>query len=298
MRFSHVSAVQNEERWLPRMIESWQVATKDLNAELVVVDDHSDDDTHAIALRYAQADPRIKVLSSARSGRRGGKVAAFNLGVENASADFVGLIGGDDEFPIEAFRRWSQSVDGFSGEDSVVAFGRLRTMSSSPKFDNVVIPREPVGNRSGGTSLFSRALAAEVFPIPEELPSEDTWTSFLLPALADTIVEVPGIILHYRIHPGNSNPRHRDFASMTESIHRRARAHQLLLQEPRLRLTEGQRAQLVNLVDLEAKRYSGDLFGVLRQKEIPLRKRISAASMTTPTWWRARQGMFRQLSGR
>ena len=49
----------------------------------------------------------------------------------------------------------------------------------------------------------------------------------------------------YRIHGGNSNPRHREFAAMTASIAPRHEAWRLLLEQDRFPLPEQDRACLL-----------------------------------------------------
>lgn len=298
-RFSHVSAVHNEERWLPAMIESWQheADAVESSAELIIVNDHSEDATEAVAQTYADRDPRIRVFSSQDQGRRRGKVAAFNLGVENSAGEFIGLIAGDDLMAPGALGVWSCAVADFSSQDRVVAFARLQTMSDDPKADGLVIPRRPVGNRSGGTSLFSRALAEFVFPIPDELPSEDIWTSHLLTAKADVIIDLAEIVLLYRIHAGNSNPRARGFAEMSVAMNKRARAYDLMLDDSQLELTDEQRETLAARVALKRWRVTGNVRAILGETRTTWSQRLRVATMANPSLWRLRQKFFRHFSG-
>lgn len=296
-RISHVSAVRNEERFINSMIESWLREADDRSAELIIVDDHSDDDTFEIVVQWAERDVRIRPFSGRAAGLRHGKVAAFNYGIQVSRGDFVGLIAGDDLVAPGAYQSWEGALDSFGGEDLVVAFGRLRTVSADAKADGIVIPRRAVGNRSGGTSMFSRAIAAEVFPIPEELASEDTWTAYLLPALANHVVEMADIVLLYRIHSGNSNPRDREFDDMSAWMNSRSKAYSLMLDSPQLKLSPDQRNELAGLLELEALRFAGDLSGVLSHRRSGMKERLRAASMARPSLWRYRRLLFRYLSG-
>lgn len=299
MFISHVAAVHNEERWIAAMIESWQSEASAFpgSAELVIVNDHSTDNTERIAREFAAKDDRISVWSLGENASGRGKVAAFNLGVRQSRGDFVGLIAGDDLMAPGTLTVWAQALSGSKLDEKVAAFARLRTMSEDPKADGMVIPRRPVGNRSGGTSVFSRSLADILFPIPEELPSEDIWTAYLLKFSAERVVEVPEVVLFYRIHPGNSNPRALGFKQMSEAMHKRAKAYDLLLSDPRIPLTEDQMAQLTTSIELERRRVSEDLVGVLRAPRASVVARLRVATMTKPWIWSVRQRLFRAMSG-
>ena len=296
-RMSHVSAVHNEERWLEAMVQSWLRQSSGRDAELVLVDDHSDDATSSIGERLAGEYERVRFFSSSGQGRRRGKVAAFNLGIERATGDFIGLIAGDDTFPADALSHWFTAVEAYSGSDLVVAFGRLRTMSSRKKEDGLIIPRKHRGNRSGGTSLFSRALAQIVFPIPEQLQSEDTWTAFALEAKASVVIELSHVVLNYRIHRDNSNPRNKDFPQMSTWMERQSQAFELLLDCDRLSLSAEDELALRREISLEGLRQSGAVLRILMESEVPPRYRMRAVAMSRPSLWRLRQVLFRYLSG-
>jgi hypothetical protein len=62
------------------------------NIEVLVVDDGSSDDTCAIVLRFAGADPRIRLIRKAN----GGVASARNAAIELARGEFVAPIDADD----------------------------------------------------------------------------------------------------------------------------------------------------------------------------------------------------------
>jgi glycosyltransferase involved in cell wall biosynthesis len=63
------------------------------NWELIIIDDHSTDNTVAIAKEYAQKDKRVKVIQTLHNG---GAPAARNLGVESAEGDLIAFLDSDD----------------------------------------------------------------------------------------------------------------------------------------------------------------------------------------------------------
>lgn len=67
--------------------QSWR------NLEILVLDDCSPDDTCAVVERFAQADPRIRLI---RMAQNGGAYVARNRGLDEATGDFVTLNDADD----------------------------------------------------------------------------------------------------------------------------------------------------------------------------------------------------------
>ncbi len=75
--------------------------------EIIVVDDGSIDDTAALALRHADADPRVKVIRQ----KNAGVAAARNTGWRAARADIVALIDSDDLWAPEKIERQLQALE-------------------------------------------------------------------------------------------------------------------------------------------------------------------------------------------
>lgn len=67
--------------------------------EVIVVDDASTDDTSALALHRAEADPRVRVI---RLAQNGGVARARQRGVEEARGEYVWFVDADDDWPADA----------------------------------------------------------------------------------------------------------------------------------------------------------------------------------------------------
>lgn len=294
-RISFVSAVRDEAPYIADMINSWAVQAGD--TELIIVDDNSTDETPKIVADLADELPGLTLLILAEHEGQRGKVAGFNLGVSQAKGDFISLFCGDDLMPFGSVQAWLDAIEPYETGQKVAAFGKLRTISDSPKHDDLVLPRGTRGERSGATSLFSKGLSDIVFPIPTHLPSEDIWTSFLLESLADVVIEVNEVILRYRIHPGNSNPRGLPFDQMSERIAVRKQANVEIRERMSHLLTPSEQARLQGLIDLEAARQSGNPRAVLAVRGVSWTDRVRTLSMTTAPLWATRQRFFRFFSG-
>lgn len=292
---SVLSPVFNEEAHLEEMIQS--VLSQSYPAiELIIVDDGSADGTVALAEAARASDDRVKVVSEGKLG----KVQAFNRAFAESRGDIIVLMGGDDVMPPESVAVRAKAVMSLYTEQTprAAAYARLVTFSEDPKFDGQVIPRDAGrGARSGGTIALTRELADIAFPVPDTLVAEDLWVGGIADAFAEAHQELADIVLRYRIHSGNSNPRGQDFARMTESMHARMIAYQLLADHPDPGMSGDARQRFKALADVEEKRYGGHLLAVLTTAGATWGTRLRAASMSTPLLFGLRRRLFKLFSG-
>ncbi|GLQ53672.1 glycosyltransferase family 2 protein [Devosia nitrariae] len=88
---SVVIPAYNAERFLERTLRSAAAQTYS-PIEIIVIDDGSTDTTRDIALRFAEADARVKVINVAN----GGVARARNIGIERSRGDYVAFLDADD----------------------------------------------------------------------------------------------------------------------------------------------------------------------------------------------------------
>ncbi len=293
MRISILSPVYNEEQHLQEMLDSVRAQSHD-DWELLFVDDGSTDGTVGQLQDAAQGDPRIRLVAH---GEKLGKVAAFNLAFEASTGDVIVLLAGDDRLPPESLAVRSADLRSCPPGSLGLASYKLKTFSDDPDVDGMTLPRGDATSMSGGSLTFSRELARVVFPIPESLPSEDIWLGFAGPAVAGRHVRNPVVVLEYRIHPGNSNPRNRPFEVMSASITPRHEAYRLLLDQDRFPLPAPVREHLVALYAAEVARREGHTARILRTRGLTWPERASVASMSRPDLWRLRSRFYALLSG-
>jgi succinoglycan biosynthesis protein ExoO len=98
---SVIMPVYNGAQWLPAAVESVLAQTL-ANLELLIVDDKSQDDTLAIAQRFARLDARVRVL---RHRVNRGQAAARNLALSQARGDWVAPVDADDQIRPDRLRR-------------------------------------------------------------------------------------------------------------------------------------------------------------------------------------------------
>lgn len=110
---------------------------------IVVVDDASNDDTAAVAERYAQLDPRIIVLHhDVNRGVGGAMITGFQKALE-AGADVVVKVDGDGQMPLWLMPQLVQPlVDGtadYTKGNRFRDFQALRAMPTVRRIGNVVL---------------------------------------------------------------------------------------------------------------------------------------------------------------
>lgn len=98
-RISIIVPVYNSEKYLSRCLESLVNQTiKDI--EIVVVNDGSTDDSQKIIDGYAEKYPgKIKKIYK----QNGGQASARNLGIKNATGEFIAFVDSDDYVELDAY---------------------------------------------------------------------------------------------------------------------------------------------------------------------------------------------------
>jgi glycosyltransferase involved in cell wall biosynthesis len=91
----------NGAQWLSAAVESVLAQTL-ANLEVLIVDDASQDDTLAIAQRFARLDARVHVL---RHHVNRGQAAARNLALTHARGDWIAPVDADDQIRPDRLRR-------------------------------------------------------------------------------------------------------------------------------------------------------------------------------------------------
>ena len=97
-KVSIVIPCYNVEKYIEECLDS--VINQTLkNIEIICVDDGSTDNTGKIIDKYAQKDCRIKVIHKQNSGYG----ASMNVGLTNATGDYIGIVEPDDYIELDMF---------------------------------------------------------------------------------------------------------------------------------------------------------------------------------------------------
>lgn len=98
---SIIVTVYNEEKYLPECIDSLLKTDGIDDAEIIIVDDGSKDESGIIADKYAESHGNIRVIHK----DNGGAADARNMGMKNASGKYISFCDGDDLIVPEHFAK-------------------------------------------------------------------------------------------------------------------------------------------------------------------------------------------------
>lgn len=117
MKLSIIVPVYNAADTIGRSVES-MIAQEETELEIVLVDDHSQDDSFTVCKELQQRDSGIIVCQTEGKGVS----AARNTGLDKASGDIIGFCDSDDIFEAGAFRTLREAFSENPDVD-VISFG-------------------------------------------------------------------------------------------------------------------------------------------------------------------------------
>jgi glycosyltransferase involved in cell wall biosynthesis len=124
---SVVIPTYNRERWLPLSIESVKRQTFQ-DWELILVDDHSTDQTRTLIVESARQDARIRY---ARNERKRGPAGARNHGIQLARGRFIAFLDSDDEWEDFHLARMVYYLEKYPSQIDVISANPVRKKRSS-----------------------------------------------------------------------------------------------------------------------------------------------------------------------
>lgn len=245
--------VRDESAYLNEALHSIQ-PTPGISLQVVLIDDASQDDTADIARQVAAERPELHMTVLVNP--RPGKAAAVNLGFEHAHGDVIVLLAGDDRLVSALLPQRALAV--LPNDQPRVAQCRYWSFSEDPADDGVTFPRPGRETHlAGGATSFNRAFAHLYFPIPEELPNEDTWLRAIAMLHEVSAVFIDAVGLHYRLHENNATGRNLRFAVLSDALTKRHAAYGLALTHFPDTGTSAARARLAKLAQAETHRAAG-----------------------------------------
>ncbi|GAB2846944.1 glycosyltransferase family 2 protein [Streptomyces deserti] len=218
--------VHNDAERLPRAVESVRRQTH-ANLEIIISDDHSTDDTPAVARRLAAQDPRIRVVRLEQNS--GGCSAPRNRGLETARAPYLMFLDSDDELPDDAVALLLAAHREREIDFAMGAVERIRVDSGrrSTWMPHLVAERRTLDGIQADPRLFFEHLAtskmyARAFldrhelRFPEGIHYEDQLFSAQAYCLAKTFTIIPEPVYRWYVAPYASS----DAASISNQRHK------------------------------------------------------------------------------
>jgi len=204
---SFLTPVKNVAGFLPEAVASLQsFAFHDW--EIVIVDDHSEDETLARSLRLAEEDSRIRVVVNPWRGI----VSGLNAAYAASSGGTIKFLDGDDVMSPRFVDRLPDILaEEASYHDALVVDEKLNLINvlrMTNRFQSqpyISLIRGGVVSPPRWSWTFSRRIADILFPLPA-LPSlhEDFWIALVIKKTAARIVHFDDPLYLYRQRPGQT----------------------------------------------------------------------------------------------
>jgi glycosyltransferase involved in cell wall biosynthesis len=207
---SVVIPTRNRSQLLMRALRSVQ-GQRDSEFEVIVVDDHSTDDTGRVAA--ALGDDRIRVV---RSERPSGAAVARNLGSERATGRWIAFLDDDDLWAPDKLSQQVEALLGsgrswaYSGAVFINSAGKIRGGAPPPSPDEVIalLPRHNPIPAAASNIIVATDVVAEVGGFDVGLMHMTDWDLWLRIAARwgpPACVRAPSVA--YRLHVGNFSIR-------------------------------------------------------------------------------------------
>ncbi len=192
---------KNVERYIATAIQVL-LKEEDVQWELIVIDDHSTDNTLSVAKKFADNDGRVKVFKNKYTG----KVLGTNYGYALSVGQIIKCIDSDDILSGCFFKFIPQMLDYDAHCHAALivdeALSPLATYSPNKKIINSSFQYSAVNLLSlpKWSWSFSREIGDKIFPLPNNLPFEDVWISLLIKKHAFKILVIKEPLYFYRQH--------------------------------------------------------------------------------------------------
>lgn len=178
IKFSVVTPTYNRAHMVQRAIKSVQNQTTDESIEHIVVDDCSDDNTDDVMEYYkASAQRPIKYLKTEFTGDR---VRARNLGMRNATGEWITWLDSDDMYVPYYFevlhtaisRAPEYDIFNYGGINIHKSYNATLRPTFKPKIEGKGHEIFRAGDIPSGHFIFKRSLLDEIGYLPE---TNDCW---------------------------------------------------------------------------------------------------------------------------
>lgn len=192
---------KNVESYIEDAVEELQKETV-VPWELIVIDDHSDDNTFKIVEAISENDNRIRIYKN----KYVGKVKGTNYGYSLCNGDIIKCIDSDDILLKEFFNEYDllRQYDAHCHSANIV--DQNLNFMGNYNINPAIIDLEYSEVIKNFISIpkwswsFKRKVADKVFPMPENLPFEDVWMSILIKKNSASIYNISKPLYLYRQH--------------------------------------------------------------------------------------------------
>lgn len=261
------------------------------NWELIIVDNGSTDNTSILVDQFAELDNRISFYKLSEKG----KCRAYNFAFTKSTGDYICYFAADDILTSNSLESRINIL--FDNKAANFSTCLLETFSLNPKYNGSVFPRNiNMPNFSGGSIFFTKQIANLIFPIPEKLPNEDTWSTLVLKAFGKNI-HIPKVLYKYRIHDNNSNGYDLPFQTKKNKFLERMSAYNLFISKYYNECDNNFIYYLENYIKGVNYCNSNSRFLLLFNTKIALKEKIVLLYYTSNLLYKIRNIFFKITSG-
>ncbi|MDJ0345720.1 bifunctional glycosyltransferase family 2 protein/CDP-glycerol:glycerophosphate glycerophosphotransferase [Streptomyces sp. H10-C2] len=230
-RLTVVVPVRNVEQYLEECLLSVAEQTLD-GLEVVMVDNGSADHGPEIAQRFADRDPRFRLVRMQQQGTEAGTGKARNTGTRHADprTTYLAFLNGDDLLPPRAYERLVALLDR-SGSD--IATGNVyrltsrgrsqarqqRGMRETVRGTHITRDLTLLADRTVSNKVFRRTFWDEhALVFPEGVHFEDAPVTIRAHFLAEAVDVLHEHVVHRRIHEGLDTRRRTDVKGLRDRV--------------------------------------------------------------------------------
>jgi glycosyltransferase involved in cell wall biosynthesis len=269
-KVSILMPVRNEEKYIEESVQSILNQTYK-NYELIIVDDGSTDDTLDILKKY-NSFSNITVFPTSGIGKN----AALNLAFKNSTGRYICYFAGDDVMYPDSIELRVELISRSSNQE-ILLLSKLKILSDDKKHDGQILPKNPLkGNVTGGSLMFTRSLSSKIFPLPEFLPNEDSWSNLYCKMFNIDTVHLAKVTYSLRLHENNSYSNFKSYTEKSEAIHDRAIVYGVFLEKYSNKLNDSQKQYLITRDNLETLRYNKKFFSIMSLSGLEFKEKIRA----------------------
>ena len=195
---------KNEEKYIEIAINS--LLSSDIIGNIILIDDHSDDDSWKICTRIKNENPG-KIILIKNSGF--GKVSAINLGFKKVKNSFLWMVDADDKVEIppnfskaDLNKNNILDVNIFYIYDNNEKNILMKKRKLNINFYNNYISELIIFPKA--SFIIPKKIYNSIFPIIDECPFEDIWISYNIWLKKFNVNHNNKIIYKYRQHEKNT----------------------------------------------------------------------------------------------
>lgn len=219
MKLSIIIPLYNAEKYIGRCLDSLLCQSIVSDMEIVVVDDHGQDNSVGVVIGIRNNHPlgnRIKLIATKRNG---GAWAARNRGMENSAGEWIGFVDADDYCEPEMYSMLISAAEKFDADFGYClawkeySNGKSKVLKQ-PATTSGYLDAETKGRHlTQGSACFwtgvyrRRFLELHHIRFPKSKFSEDSYFWYKTLMYSSKIAVVEKTCYHYIIHPNSVSKR-------------------------------------------------------------------------------------------